>query len=201
MLEIFLFSFVLMYTPGPVNMLSLFAGVSGQARQTIGFCVGVGVAMGVLFAALGYVGSAFIPAMVQSMASLLGGLYIGWLGVKMMRSSFAAHSVSERPTAMHFSTGFIMQLTNPKAMVVVVPVVTVQFPNANIEGVSIALMAFALGALAAWAPGTYLLLGSQFKRAVLNPNVMCWTKRIMSCMLWGVAVQFIWQSHVMYGLS
>lgn len=201
MLEIFIFCFVLMYTPGPVNMISLFAGVSGQAKQTIGFCAGVGVAMALMFAGLGYLGSAFIPAIVQSVAALCGGLYIAWLGSKLMRSSFTAHAVAEAPVTMRFSTGLIMQLTNPKAMIVVLPVVTVHFPVAHIEGASIALMALALGLLAAWAPGTYLLLGSQFKRAMLAPHIMRWTKRVMSCMLWGVAAQFVWQSDVAYWLS
>jgi len=48
-LEILLFSFGIMYTPGPVNILSLNQGLNKKFKSMIGFYVGIGTAMLVFF--------------------------------------------------------------------------------------------------------------------------------------------------------
>lgn len=191
MLEIFIFAFVVMYTPGPVNMVSMFAGISGQGWRAFQFCMGVGVAMGFLFALLGYLGSSIVTPSIQGGAALIGGLYIGYLALKILKSSFATSSLQHSEADMSFMTGLVMQLTNPKAMVVILPVVTVQYPNAHIEGLSVLLMAMALGTMACGAPSAYLAAGSQLKQAVLNPIIMKWVKRVMGLMLLLLAGQFL----------
>lgn len=59
-MEIFLYAFSVMYSPGPVNVMGLNAGLTGQFRRTAGFFVGVGGAMFVLFILFGYTGEAII---------------------------------------------------------------------------------------------------------------------------------------------
>lgn len=58
MLEIVAYALGVMYTPGPVNLLGLNAGLNGQARTSLGFFVGVGAAMLTLFLIFGWVGAA-----------------------------------------------------------------------------------------------------------------------------------------------
>ena len=45
MLGIVAYALGAMYSPGPVNLLGLNIGIIGQARQSIGFCLGVDTAM------------------------------------------------------------------------------------------------------------------------------------------------------------
>ncbi|MCV6591001.1 MAG: hypothetical protein OIF57_18565 [Marinobacterium sp.] len=57
MVEILLYAFGIMYTPGPVNLLSLNGGINGHAVQGWRFCIGVGCAMWLLFLLFGYTGA------------------------------------------------------------------------------------------------------------------------------------------------
>jgi len=57
MVEIFAYAFGIMYTPGPVNLLSLNAGLNDEVSSALRFCVGVGLAMLLLFLLFGYTGA------------------------------------------------------------------------------------------------------------------------------------------------
>jgi threonine/homoserine/homoserine lactone efflux protein len=70
---------------------------------------------------------------------------------------------------LNFRSGLIMQLLNPKALVAILPIVTVQFPAAQITGVSIFLWSFVLSSMAFGAPGSYLLMGARLSRFISQP--------------------------------
>ena len=76
MLEIFIYAFSIIYTPGPVNLLSLNAGLKGHAMASARFCVGVGCAMLLLFLAFGYTGVWLIepsyPVCESCLVAMLG---------------------------------------------------------------------------------------------------------------------------------
>lgn len=190
MLEILIFAIVMMYSPGPINMLSMFAGVANYGWQALRFCLGVGVAMCMLFVVVGWLGSAIITPKLQGIVAILGGSYIAYLAYKLMIASFQKGINEVNVQEMGFMSGLIMQLTNPKALVVVVPIVTVQFPNAHIEGGYVWGMSMLLGALAVGAPATYLFAGAQLKQAALNPSVMSWLQRVIAGMLLLLVGQF-----------
>ncbi|WP_417528088.1 LysE family translocator [Marinomonas shanghaiensis] len=191
MLEILIYAFGVMYSPGPANMLALFAGINGQGWRAFLYCVGVGLAMLILFLLIGYLGGDVIPMEYQSLIALLGGLYIAYLGVKILRASFQQNELKAKATMVNFKTGLILQLCNPKALVAIVPIVTIQFSRAQIEGGQIALWSLGLAAMACGAPSTYLLAGSRLKKAAMNPKVMAWVNRIMALLLFYVAYRFI----------
>jgi threonine/homoserine/homoserine lactone efflux protein len=191
MLEILIYAFGVMYSPGPANMLALFAGINGQGWRAFLYCVGVGAAMLILFLLIGYLGGEIIPQDYQSFIAVLGGLYIAYLGVKILRASFQQSTLKAKDTEVSFKTGLILQLCNPKALVAIVPIVTVQFPRAQIEGGHIALWSLGLAAMACGAPSVYLLAGSRLKKAAMNPIIMAWVNRIMALLLFYVAYRFI----------
>lgn len=175
MVEILMYAFGIMYTPGPVNLLSLNAGLNGQARQTLPFCIGVGLAMFLLFLLFGYSG-ALLPSELQAVIGLIGGAYILWLAFKIGQAALqpatpvATGETQEEKGTLSFRSGLVMQLCNPKAPVAILPIVTVQFPAAGISGASIALWSVLLGSLALGAPGSYLLLGSRLGRMIQAPG-------------------------------
>lgn len=191
MLEILIFAFGIMYSPGPVNMLALFAGVNNQGRQTVYFCFGVGLAMLILFLLMGYLGSQIIADEYQTLVAIIGATYISYLGFKIMMSSFRVNAVDSNNTLLRFKTGFVLQLFNPKALIAIVPIVSIQFPRAAIEGNQIALWSLILATMACGAPSVYLFAGHKLKSVALNPRVMAWLNRLMAILLWFVAYQFI----------
>ena len=192
MLEILLFALVMMYSPGPVNMLSLFSGVSHYGWQTLRFCGGVALAMCTLFLLVGYIGGAMVTPVMQGVAASLGGLYIAYLALKLLIASYRPQQAANANHDMTFASGLIMQLTNPKAMIVVLPVVTVQFPNAHIEGINVFWVSVLLGLMAGGAPASYFLAGKQLKQLVLKPSVMSWVQRLMAFLMLLLDGQVLW---------
>lgn len=200
MLEIFLFALAMMYSPGPVNMLSLFAGITNTSWRVLRFCAGVGMAMTMLFVTTGYLGSSIMTPTLQGVAALCGSAYIAYLAIKIFMASFNKHqAVQEEQRNFSFISGFIMQLTNPKAMIAVLPIVTIQFPNAHIEGVSILIMSIILGAMAGGAPTSYFIAGNKLKHAVLNPKILSTVKRSMAALLLLVSGQFVYEATKLLG--
>ncbi|MEP3349022.1 MAG: LysE family transporter [Marinomonas sp.] len=191
MLEIIIYAFGIMYSPGPANTLALLAGVNGQGWRAFLYCVGVGFAMLIWFLVIGYLGSEIIPEGYQSIISIIGGLYIAYLAVKIMYSSFQQQSSDDKATELSFKMGLILQLCNPKSMVAIVPIVTIQLPRISVEGEQIALWSLVIGIMACGAPSTYLLCGSCLKKVATNPNVMAWLNRIMAMLLLFVAYRFV----------
>ena len=191
MFEILIYAFGVMYSPGPANMLALFAGVNGQGWRAFLYCVGVGLAMLILFLLIGYVGGEIIPKKYQSLIAILGGIYIAYLGGKILQASFQSSTMKTKNTEVSFKTGLILQLCNPKALVAIVPIVTVQFPRAQIENGQIAVWSFGLAVMACGAPSVYLIAGSCLKKAAMNPKIMAWVNRIMALLLFYVAYRFI----------
>jgi threonine/homoserine/homoserine lactone efflux protein len=167
MLEIFIYAFGIMYTPGPVNLLSLNAGLKGHVSASSRFCVGVGCAMLLLFLAFGYTGAWLIQPNYQLIISFVGSLYIAYLGFKVVRGNLQSSAADNRieegvdNNKLNFKNGLLMQLLNPKSFIVILPIATVQFPAAEVSGVGILICAFLLSCLAFGAPFCYLLVGAR----------------------------------------
>lgn len=188
MVEMLMYAFGIMYTPGPVNLLSLNAGLNGQMRQTVPFCIGVGITMFLLFLLFGYSG-ALLPSKLQALIGLIGGIYILWLAFKIGHSVIqpvtpaAADESQETKGSLSFRSGLMMQLCNPKTPVAILPIVTVQFPAADISGASIVLWSMLLGGMAFGAPGGYLLLGSRLGRIIRAPGFFTFLNLLMALLL------------------
>ncbi|UYF98875.1 LysE family translocator [Halomonas sp. GD1P12] len=188
MLGIILYGLGVMYTPGPVNLLGLNVGINGQAKRSVGFCLGVGSAMLFYLLVLGFAGAAWIGGQALVVLSALGCGYILYLAYKIARASAELETDGAPTRVFNFRDGLVMQLLNPKAPVAVLPIVTLQFPAADIHGTSLVLWAVGLGLLAAGAPGSYMALGGLLGQGVTNPG---WVKRfnvIMALLLTGVAL-------------
>ncbi|MCO4759222.1 MAG: LysE family transporter [Oceanospirillaceae bacterium] len=170
MVEILAYALGIMYTPGPVNLLSLNSGLNGQSSTHWRFCLGVGCAMFSMFLILGYTGAWIVTPASQLIISAIGTVYIAYLAYKIARSSVQVTKQTQQPTAtLSFKAGLLMQLLNPKSMIVIVPIVTVQFPAAGITGNAIFFWTLLLGVLAFGAPGSYLLMGTHLGKLISHP--------------------------------
>lgn len=187
-MEIVAYALGVMYTPGPVNLLGLNAGLNGQARTSLGFFGGVALAMLILFLAFGWAGASWVRGDMLAVVGALGCGYILYLAVKVARSSIDLGAVRRASRALSFRDGLIMQLCNPKAMIATLPIATIQFPAAGIHGASLMLWSFVLAALALGAPGSYALVGAVVGRRIENPMILKGFSLAMAALLVWVAI-------------
>ena len=212
MLAIVAYALGAMYSPGPVNLLGLNVGINGQAKKSVGFCFGVGTAMLAYLLILGWAGAAWINDEALLVVSAFGCGYIIYLASKIVRSSadlntqlnqnlnsnlnknLNKHDHSAR--LVSFRDGLIMQLLNPKAIVATLPITTLQFPAAGIQGLSLLVWAFGLAMLAAGAPGSYIMIGSLVGSRVKSPRIVKGFNWLMAGLLVAVAlsigVEHVW---------
>lgn len=196
MLAIVAYALGVMYTPGPVNLLGLNVGINGQARKSVGFCLGVGTAMLAYLLVLGWAGAAWIDDDALVVVSALGCSYIIYLACKIARSSADFSRPAHAPRLVSYRDGLVMQLLNPKAIVATLPITTLQFPAAGIEGASLVAWAFGLALMAAGAPGSYIAIGSAVGSRVKSPAIVKGFNRLMAGLLVAVAlsigVEHVW---------
>ena len=195
MVEILLYAFGVMYTPGPANLLSLNAGINGEISTTLRFCMGVACAMLILFLLFGYTGAWLITPDSQLVIGLLGSGYIAYLAYKIARSSqhisdeISADKVQPGTRRAGFRSGLMLQLLNPKAFIAILPIVTIQFPAAHISGIAIFFWSLLLAGLAFGAPGSYLFMGVRLSKLISQPRYFRWLNNAMALLLLYVAIE------------
>ena len=182
-MEIFLYTLSVMYSPGPVNFMGLNAGLTGQLTKTIAFFLGVGCSMLVLFLIFGYIGEAVIPHESLHYIALIGALYTLYLAYKMLSSKLEVETNSSEVKILSFWNGFWIQTLNPKAILVILPVTTIMFPAAQIQGYMIFVISVLISLGAAGAPFVYSFAGSVLGKTLTNPIWFNRLNKIMGMML------------------
>ncbi|MFC0337490.1 Threonine/homoserine/homoserine lactone efflux protein [Kushneria avicenniae] len=193
MLAIIVYALGIMYSPGPVNLLGLNMGLHGQARRAIGYYLGVGLAMLILFMLFGLAGAAWVKPGVLIVFGALGCGYILYLAVKIARASIDPNALASTPRVMTFRDGLFMQLGNPKGVVATLPIATLQFPAAGIHGAGLIIWSLGLAALAVGAPGSYAVLGAIMGRRLESARVLKGINLVMAALLVGVALSMGWE--------
>lgn len=191
MTDIILYAFGVMYTPGPVNAIGLNNGIQKQQR-IFGFFSGVAVAMFILFFSVAMIGERIMNESLLQGASVLGGLYIFWLAIKIFRSQVSKDNTGEDKNsevrALTFRDGLMMQLLNPKGITVALPVATVQFPAAGIAGVSLFAWCVGLAVFAFGAPWSYFIFGRLLGNNIRQASYLTLINKLMALFLMFVAV-------------
>lgn len=187
-MEIVLYAFSVIYSPGPVNALGLNAGLRGQARRALGFYAGVGCAMLVLFLALGYAGAVVVSGALLPWLALLGGGYCLYLGYRIARAAPPTAEGEGAATRLTFASGLLIQGLNPKAWLAVLPIATVMFPAAQVTGGKIAVWSLPLALSACGAPASYALLGALLGRYLVRGRGFRAVNRLLGLSLVGCAL-------------
>lgn len=187
-MEIVLYAFSVIYSPGPVNALGLNAGLRGQARRALGFYAGVGCAMLMLFLALGYAGAVVVSGALLPWLALLGGGYCLYLGYRIARAAPPTAEEEGAATRLTFASGLLIQGLNPKAWLAVLPIATVMFPAAQVTGMKIAFCSLPLAVAACGAPASYALLGAGLGRYLVRGRGLRWVNRLLGLSLVGCAL-------------
>ncbi len=200
MSEIFAYAIGIMYTPGPINLLGLHSGLNKRTYNHLGFFIGVGCAMLILFVFLGYLGLQVINPQILPFISFAGCSYILYIAYKVVKSNVNIQETAYDDNQLSFRDGLFMQLLNPKALVATLPISTIQFPSAGITGEAILLWSFVLAVLAFGAPTSYSVVGSLLGKKIENPKYLRVFNYLMAALLVYVSLA-IGYEHVLLPLT
>lgn len=103
------------YTPGPNNITATTAGAKIGLRRTIPYLLGIASGFFMIMLMSGFF-NLFLKTSYSSVAGYvkwLGFLYMVWLAVSLF---FHGKDTQEPATRFTFTTGFLLQLINPKAI-------------------------------------------------------------------------------------
>lgn len=193
-MEIALYVFSVMYSPGPVNILGFNSGLKGLGLRSMGFCAGVGAAIFTWFMVLGYLGEAFTAIYHGALPyiAVTGSLYILYLAYKMAFSRADGQESASANSQLHFRDGYLLQLLNPKGMVLIVPVTTLMFPAAHITGCWILGCSALISIGAVGAVASYCVAGSFAGQRIRQARHLNLFNRVMGVMLLVVALSIIY---------
>ncbi len=162
--------------PGPAILFAVAAGMTRGVKGVILATLGMNLAALVWFiaSAFGLIIIASTVPWIFKIAGWLGVGYIAWLGIDALRGAFRQSAVAPRslrpPGVSVFRDGFVVQATNPKALLfftaVLPPFVDVSDPVAP----QMAAFALALFALDGFFMVVYGLLGAAFAHRMNEPK-------------------------------
>jgi threonine/homoserine/homoserine lactone efflux protein len=161
--------------PGPACLFAIAAGMTRGRKGALLATLGMNLAALVWFvgSALGLVIIASTVPWIFKIAGWVGVIYIGWLGLDALRGAFrqevAAPKALKAPGVSVFRDGFLVQATNPKALLfftaVLPPFVELNRPVWPQMGA----FALALFALDGFFMMTYGMLGAAFAHKMNEP--------------------------------
>ncbi|MFM1655593.1 LysE family translocator [Brevibacillus sp. B_LB10_24] len=159
-----LYVFVTSFTPGPNNIMSMAYAAKFGFRKTLRFIFGVAVGTAVLSLLSNYFHLllfGLIPKVRMGM-SILGGLYMLYLAVKIMsKSSGKEEDHNEKHNS--FSSGMILQFVNPKAILYAITVIsTFIIPVYDSKG-SLLLFSLFLGFVGLLSTSSWAFFGAAFQ--------------------------------------
>ncbi|MCM2129788.1 LysE family translocator [Larsenimonas rhizosphaerae] len=188
-MEIVLYALTVMYTPGPVNLLGLNAGLTSRFKEVWGFFAGVALAIFCWFAVIGYAGQQLIVQGLMPWIALAGSAYILYLAWTVFRAT-PPDTVKEHPAprALGFRDGLLMQLLNPKNTLLVVPITTVMFPGRGITDTSLVLWSLAISLGGGGAPALYLAAGKGIGARITETRYIRRCNSVMAGLLVVVAL-------------
>ncbi|WP_088189231.1 LysE family transporter [Desulfosporosinus sp. FKA] len=190
MLQMIIYSITIMYTPGPVTITAANIGLNRKFKDGLPFYAGISLATFVLYILIGYFGSLLLPAHDLWPISLIGGIYMLYLAYKIFISNIDLSKAYF--TKIGFRDGFLMQFFNPKAIIAVMPVVTIYFPQLNITGIKILYMAIFFTLLVFGAPTLYAIVGQFFSDIIQNKKAILFFNKVMSLILTYIALSILY---------
>lgn len=155
-------------SPGPSFVMVARTAVAASRREALGAALGMG-AGGVVFASAALAGLqavlAAVPALYVAL-KLVGGLYLGYLGVQIIRGARRPLSLGTTPAGKGRATrsvllGFATQLSNPKTAIVYASVFAAFMPATASAVFTGALLVLVFCVEAGWYGLVALLLSAE----------------------------------------
>jgi threonine/homoserine/homoserine lactone efflux protein len=167
---------VIAATPGPANLFAIATGVGRGRRAVVSAVAGMNSATLAWFAAAALGLGAMIvalPALFHALA-IAGGLYVAWLGLKAIgagvRGEAAVNAVTLHGGRSAFIDGFMVQATNPKALLFFAAVLPPFVDTARPLGPQMAMFALAAIGMDLVSMTSYGLGGAALSARMAEPG-------------------------------
>jgi len=196
-LALALVHFLAVVIPGPDFAITVRQSIRfGHAAGTLtALGIGAGISVHVIYTLLGISALMHTTPWLMDIASLVGGLYLVYLGVVLVRSRPAeagdldAEGGSRETPPLHkaFMLGFMTNATNPKATLFFLAIFTTLVSSETPLPVQIAYGAWMCSVNAIW----FILVSYLFSRNGVRSRFLClghWLERAMGGLLIGVAL-------------
>lgn len=151
-------------TPGPNNMICLVNGSRFGFRRTLPFIVGIFTGVTIVMTAANYFSlslSRFVPSF-RPVAEALGGLYMLYLAVRVLRTNVSAVDPNARSAT--FLTGLAMQFVNAKVLLYALTVTATFITPYYQSPVVLLLISVFLGCCSGLASSCWALFGTSIYR-------------------------------------
>lgn len=135
-------------SPGPNIMAVIGTSVRSGRRPGLALAMGVAVGSGLwaLLAVTGFTSILSTYAQLLVILKVIGGLYLIWLGIKSFRSAATAKEIDEASLDLgvrwqtYFLQGLAIQMSNPKAALTMLAIVSVGLTSGSPLWVSVVLV-------------------------------------------------------------
>ncbi|EJD6087986.1 LysE family translocator [Acinetobacter baumannii] len=123
--SMFLFSFAMSITPGPVNTVILSTSLNHGLKRSLPYISGatIGFTLLLIFMAFGLQSVLTQFPVVLKILAVCGTLFVCYIGIKIILSA-ANISISSAPVGHMLKDGFLLQWLNPKAWLACVSGIT-----------------------------------------------------------------------------
>lgn len=168
--------FLALLSPGPDFFLILQAALRLPLRYAISVCAGIAAANGV-YLAVAVLGLETVREMSGPMLVLkfLGGGYLIYIGVMLLRASPRAMDAGDSATALHspglrrqFTVGFLSAIFNPKNAIFYLSLFTVMVSVETRLGVRILYALWMMGIVLVWDIGVASAFGNACVKKILG---------------------------------
>ncbi|MCP4023016.1 MAG: LysE family transporter [Desulfobacteraceae bacterium] len=156
------------FSPGPNNISSASMGITYGYKKTLHFLCGITLGFFVIMIACAFLSSTLLEMMpaAQKYLRWLGGLYILWLALGILRSNSSLEDANGAPKA--FSKGFVLQLFNPKVAVYGLTIFSTFLAALSHHISLLAVCALLLSLTAFAATSTWAICGAAIKNKLKN---------------------------------
>lgn len=156
---------VMVFTPGPNNVMSMTLASQFGYIRTLRFILGIAVGFFVLMLLCGYFNLAIfrlIPKIKRTM-TILGSLYMLYLAFKIMKTNSKREKRSQDGLNSFFF-GFVLQFLNPKGILFGITVFSSYIAPYYKSSSSIVLFSFILALFGFIAPSCWAVFGALFQK-------------------------------------
>ncbi len=190
---------VMAATPGPANLFAIATGLNRGKRAALSGVIGMNCATLVWFAAAATGLGALIIAfpLAFRILAIAGGLYVAWLGIKAIRAGLrgeAATSAINRPAGRTaFGDGFLVQATNPKALLFFTAVLPPFLDTARPLAPQMAMFAVAAIGMDVISMSTYGLGGAALSARMTESTFRRNFSFVVGALLLSAACLILWR--------
>lgn len=183
---------ILVVSPGPIVTLVVANSLSHGSRSGLASVAGASLGNAILLGvtAVGLVAFFALLSQIFEVVRWGGALYLIWLGLRAWRTSSGpalSFVPATRPSARAvFLQGFLIALTNPKALVFYVAFLPQFIDSHRAAGPQLLVMIATMIIMALLSDSTYALLAARVRRWFTTPARLRLQNRITGTLLIGV---------------